>query len=268
MFLQKSSVAEVRKQQRQRSVDEEERWKLNIKPGKKETYIKWCFSTFFVNDWWILWYQYAVLVCVNVNIWIWKRVSVRFQSIFSRRFRRKSRILQWLVFFSSVQRVTSTFLFICSTSYLAEVNPDFTLNILFQSSHGSKFGLNVFKVRMFGYNVFKVRMFGYNVFKVTTYFFFGIETQFFGHWDFFANFFFTKGAPPIFLTIFDRMDKKSKSVPSGAPIRFNFWVFFGCRRREYFDTFKSFCCFWTLDMADLGCSRLVSVTLTGVLPSR
>ena len=82
--------------------------------------------------------------------------------------------------------------------------------------------------------------------------FYGIETQFFGHWDFFSKCFFTKSAPPIFLTIFDKMDEKSKSVPSqkaGAPIRFNFWVFFGCRRREYFDTFKSFCCFWDLDMA-------------------
>ena len=31
------------------------------------------------------------------------------RALFSRRFRRKSRLLQWLVFFSSVQRVTSTF---------------------------------------------------------------------------------------------------------------------------------------------------------------
>ena len=41
--------------------------------------------------------------------------------------------------------------------------------------------------------------------------------------------------------------KMSKRSP-GAPIRSNFWVF-GCFRREYFDTLKSFGYFWALDMA-------------------
>ena len=118
--------------------------------------------------------------------------------VFSRRFRRKSRLLQWLVFFSSVQRVTSTFLFICSTSYLAEVNPDITSNILFQSSHGSKFGCSDITFSKFRHNLFSALRLS-----------------------------FLDSAPPIFLTIFDRVDEKSKSVPSGAPIRFNFWVFLG-----------------------------------------
>ena len=41
----------------------------------------------------------------------------------SRRFRRKSRLLQWLVFFSSVQRVTSTFCALMQLMHIYQLLP-------------------------------------------------------------------------------------------------------------------------------------------------
>ena len=62
----------------------------------------------------------------------------------------------------------------------------------------------------------------------------GSAFQFFWRFKTFFQFFSTESAPPsIFLMICDRMDEKSQSVPPGAPIRSNFWVFGYCRR-EYF----------------------------------
>ena len=43
--------------------------------------------------------------------------------VFSRRFRRKSRLLQWLVFFSSVQRVTSTFCALMQLMHIYQLLP-------------------------------------------------------------------------------------------------------------------------------------------------
>ena len=84
-------------------------------------------------------------------------VQFRFR-IFSRRFRRKSRLLQWLVFFF-VSSTRNVHFFVhlfnillsrgkpgCYFEYIVSKFPWF----------GSKFGYNVFKVRMFEYNVFKV----------------------------------------------------------------------------------------------------------------
>ena len=50
--------------------------------------------------------------------------------IFSRRFRRKSRLLQWLVFFSSVQRVTSTFCALIQLMHIYQLLP-YVLNTSF-----------------------------------------------------------------------------------------------------------------------------------------
>ena len=53
-------------------------------------------------------------------------------------------------------------------------------------------------------------------------------------------------------------DFTRKKIPPKGPLSFfrhceTFFSceqkFFGCCRREYFDTWKSFCCFWALDMA-------------------
>ena len=113
--------------------------------------------------------------------------------------------------------------------------------------------------------------------------------EYFRFWDFFSKQNFPKGSPlQFFLEISDRTDvEKSQRVPPFQFFRhcetsrnffnqkcpsFNFfwfateWMknlkvfhlvrqfgstfgFFRYRRREYFDTLKSFCCFWALDMA-------------------
>ena len=64
----------------------------------------------------------------------------------------------------------------------------------------------------------------------------------------FFNFFSLKGPPSIFLMICDRRDEKCQSFPLTRQSGPTFGVL-GCFRREYFSTLKSFCYFWTLDMA-------------------
>ena len=54
--------------------------------------------------------------------------------------------------------------------------------------------------------------------RIPPFSFFGLET-------FFQKNFSPKVPLQFFLMICDRMDEKFQSVPSGAPIRFNFWVF-------------------------------------------
>ena len=53
-------------------------------------------------------------------------------TVFSRRFRRKSRLLQWLVFFSSVQRVTSTFCALIQLMHIYQLLP-YVLNTSFST---------------------------------------------------------------------------------------------------------------------------------------
>ena len=66
-------------------------------------------------------------------------------------------------FFSWVQCDGSTFLFICSTSYLADVNPDVTSNIIFQSSHVSKFDITFSKLGCSDITFWKFRHKFFNV---------------------------------------------------------------------------------------------------------
>ena len=66
---------------------------------------------------------------------------------------------------------------------------------------------------------------------------------------FFKKIFFTKSAPPsIFFWFATEWMKNLKVSPLVRQFRSTFG-FFRYRRREYFDTLKSFCCFWALDMA-------------------
>ena len=71
-------------------------------------------------------------------------------------------------------------------------------------------------------------------------FFFGIVKLF--------NSFSPKAPPSNFLMICDRRDEKCQSVSLARQSGPTFG-FLGCFRREYFDTLKSFCYFWALDMA-------------------
>ena len=64
-------------------------------------------------------------------------------------------------------------------------------------------------------------------------------------WDF--NF-FIKGSPFNFLMICHRRDEKCQSFHLARQSGPTFG-FLGCFRREYFNTLKSFCYFWALDMA-------------------
>ena len=78
----------------------------------------------------------------------------------------------------------------------------------------------------------------------------GSPFQFFGIVRFFfKKFFFTKSAPPsIFWWYATEWMKNLKVSPLVRQISSTFG-FFRYRRREYFDTLKSFWCFWALDMA-------------------
>ena len=76
-------------------------------------------------------------------------------------------------------------------------------------------------------------------------------------WDFFQIVFTPKGPPSIFQMICDRMDKKSQSVPFGASIRWNFWVFRVLYKRILWH-FEVLLLFLSPRYgADLGRSRLV-----------
>ena len=72
--------------------------------------------------------------------------------------------------------------------------------------------------------------------------------SFFRNYETFFHFFHQRVPPSIFLMICDRRDEKSQSVPLARQSGPTFG-FLGCLRREYFDTLKSFCYFWALDMA-------------------
>ena len=57
----------------------------------------------------------------GLSLWLKNICLTYYSDVFSRRFRRKSRLLQWLVFFlSSVQRVTSTF---CALMHIYQLLP-------------------------------------------------------------------------------------------------------------------------------------------------
>ena len=75
---------------------------------------------------------------------------------------------------------------------------------------------------------------------------------------FFQKIFFHQKFPAFnFLMICDRMDEKSQSIPSGAPNKFNFWVF-PVPKKRILRHFEVLLMFLSLRYgADLGRSRLV-----------